>query len=45
VVLFALMSGAFVFHELPDRWALIGIALIVASGIYAMLRQRKRARD
>jgi drug/metabolite transporter (DMT)-like permease len=43
VVLFALMSGAFVFHELPDQWAFIGIALIVASGIYAMLRQRKRA--
>lgn len=45
VVLFALMSGAFVFHEFPDEWALIGIALIVASGIYAMLRERKMARD
>ncbi len=44
VVLFALISGAFVFHEFPDRWAFIGIALIVASGIYAMLRERRLAR-
>jgi drug/metabolite transporter (DMT)-like permease len=44
VVLFALMSGAFVFHEFPDEWALVGIALIVASGIYAILRERKAAR-
>jgi drug/metabolite transporter (DMT)-like permease len=41
VVLFALLSGIFVFGEFPDEWALIGIALIVASGIYAMLREMK----
>ena len=44
VVLFALISGAFVFHEFPDQWALIGIALIVASGIYALLREMKASR-
>jgi len=44
VVLFALLSGIFVFHEFPDHWALVGIALIVASGIYAMLREMKAKR-
>ncbi len=45
VVLFALISGAFAFHEFPDRWALIGIGLIVASGIYALMREMKAARE
>jgi drug/metabolite transporter (DMT)-like permease len=42
VVLFALLSGMLVFGEFPDRWAVIGIALIVASGIYALLREMRR---
>jgi drug/metabolite transporter (DMT)-like permease len=45
VVLFALLSGMFVFAEFPDEWALVGIALIVASGIYAMLREMRRAKE
>ena len=45
VVLFALISGMFVFGEFPDQWALVGIALIVASGIYALLREMKAARN
>jgi len=45
VVLFALISGMLVFHEFPDQWALLGIALIVASGIYALLREMKVARQ
>jgi drug/metabolite transporter (DMT)-like permease len=44
VVLFALISGMFVFAEFPDEWALVGIALIVASGIYALIREMKAAR-
>lgn len=45
VVLFALISGMFVFGEFPDQWALIGIALIVASGIYALLREMRASRQ
>lgn len=45
VVLFALISGVFVFGELPDRWVFLGIALIVASGIYALLREMKISRN
>lgn len=41
VVLFALISGVFVFGEMPDRWVFLGIALIVASGIYALWREMK----
>jgi S-adenosylmethionine uptake transporter len=44
VVLFALLSGVLVFGEFPDQWALVGIALIVASGAYALLREMKIAR-
>lgn len=41
VVLFGLLSGTLVFGEFPDRWALVGIALIVVSGIYALLREMR----
>ena len=44
VVLFALLSGIFVFGELPDQWAFIGIALIVGSGVYALLREARGTR-
>lgn len=44
VVLFALLSGMLVFGEFPDQWAIIGIALIVASGIYALLREMRASR-
>src|SRR5262245_13435974 len=44
VVLFALLSGMLVFGEFPDQWALIGIALIVLSGVYALLREMRAAR-
>jgi drug/metabolite transporter (DMT)-like permease len=41
VVIFALISGVFVFGEMPDRWVFLGIALIVVSGIYALIREMK----
>jgi drug/metabolite transporter (DMT)-like permease len=41
VVLWALLSGIVVFGERPDRYALIGIVLIVASGIYTLHREAK----
>ncbi len=28
------------FHELPDRWTVLGTAIIVASGLYVWLRER-----
>lgn len=41
VIAFALISGIFVFGEFPDLWALLGIALIVASGLYVLTRERR----
>ncbi|KPF72559.1 hypothetical protein IP69_01250 [Bosea sp. AAP35] len=40
VVVFAVILGYFVWAEVPDGLASVGIALIVASGLYTMHRQR-----
>jgi drug/metabolite transporter (DMT)-like permease len=41
VVLGALLSGITVFGDWPDRFALLGILLIVGSGIYTLRREAK----
>ena len=45
LLLWAGIAGYVVFGELPDRWAFAGAALIVGSGIYALHRERVRARE
>lgn len=42
-LVFALILAVLVFGERPDQWTLIGSALIVASGIYALARANRRA--
>ncbi|WP_435168617.1 DMT family transporter [Falsirhodobacter sp. 1013] len=47
-LVFALIFGVLVFHERPDALTLIGAAIIVLSGCYAMWREatlRRRNRD
>ncbi|AEM41493.1 putative transporter, RhaT family, DMT superfamily protein [Ketogulonicigenium vulgare WSH-001] len=44
-LLFAMILGALVFGERPDTWTLVGSALIVGSGLYAIYRERKRVRE
>ncbi len=39
ILLFAIISGVAVFGEIPDGWAVIGMALIVAAGTYAAHRE------
>ena len=41
IVLFSLLSGVLVFGEIPDPWAFAGMALIVASGLYAIHRETR----
>ena len=41
IVLFSLLSGVLVFNEIPDLWAFAGMALIVASGLYAIHREAR----
>lgn len=43
-MLFALIVGIVVFAESPDRLTLLGAAVIVASGIYTVWRERKHGR-
>ena len=43
-LLFAMAIGITVFSERPDAWTVIGASLIVATGIYSLLRERARSR-
>lgn len=42
-LIFALVIGWAVFNEPPDFWTLAGGGIIVASGLYTLARQRRRA--
>ena len=41
-LLWAILLGWLLFGTLPDRWTLLGGAIVVASGIYMLVRERKR---
>lgn len=41
-MLFALMTGVFLFHERPDSLTLLGAAIIIGSGLYTIWRERQR---
>jgi drug/metabolite transporter (DMT)-like permease len=44
-MVWATMIGFFVFGHLPDAWTWAGAAIIIASGIYTLHRERVRARE
>ena len=44
-LLFSLILGAWIFGESPDALTYLGSALIIASGLYTFLRERKLARE
>ena len=44
IVIFAIVSGMVLFSEYPDALALAGMALIIASGLYAAHREAKLRR-
>ena len=35
------ISGYLVFSDLPNHWTLIGAAIVIASGLYLLYRERK----
>lgn len=43
-LLVSLLIGLFVFHEWPDRLTLIGAAIVVATGLFTLYRERVGAR-
>lgn len=36
------LLGLIVFREMPDNWAVVGAAIVIASGIYTFYRENKR---
>jgi len=44
IIIWSMLSGYFVFHDTPDGYAIAGMILIAASGLYAFYRERKFAR-
>ncbi|PTY08327.1 EamA family transporter [Opitutaceae bacterium EW11] len=38
----ATLVGALVFHELPDRWTILGGSIVMGSGLYLVYRERVR---
>ena len=43
MVVLAVLIGFAVFNDLPDLPTLVGAFIVVASGLYTMFRERKRA--
>ncbi|MGB7431981.1 MAG: DMT family transporter [Ahrensia sp.] len=43
-LIWAIALGFLVFGEIPDRWTLLGSAIVVATGIYALYREHKRTK-
>lgn len=41
-MLFATLLGFAIFGDVPDRWSMAGVVLIVASGLYSLHRERIR---
>lgn len=44
ILIWAAIGGYLAFGEVPDRWAMVGAGLIVASGLYALHRETVRRR-
>ncbi len=44
-LLWMLAAGYLIFGDVPDRWTLVGAAVVIASGLYLLYRERgpKRA--
>ena len=43
LIIWASLYGYFLFGQFPDGWTLVGSAVIIAAGLYALYRERRRA--
>ena len=41
-ILFGVAGGMLVFAERPDFWTYVGSAIIISTGLYSFMRERKR---
>ncbi len=44
-LVWAMALGYLIFGDLPNRWTLAGAAVVVASGLYLLSRERKLGRE
>jgi drug/metabolite transporter (DMT)-like permease len=44
-IVIAAAAGYLIWREVPDRWTLLGAAMIVGSGLYTIWREQVRARE
>ena len=44
-LLWASLFGYFIFAEVPDIWTIVGAAVVAASGLYIVHRERQRLRQ
>lgn len=42
-ILWAVVFGLFLFDEVPDHWTLLGAGIIIASGVYIVMRESRGA--
>ncbi len=42
-LVWSILLGYLVFGDVPDRWTLVGGAIVVASGLYMLYREQKVA--
>ena len=45
ILLYAILSGIIFFDEIPDFYTMLGSAIIIATGIYTLYRERVAKRD
>ena len=43
-LVFAAVIGAVIFHNVPDRWTVLGGSIVMGSGLYLLYRERIRQR-
>ncbi len=44
-IVWMILSGFFVFGDVPDHWTLIGAAIVVACGLFVFTRENKKGED
>jgi drug/metabolite transporter (DMT)-like permease len=43
-MVWAVAYGYVIFGQLPDRWSVLGMCVIVASGVYLAIMEHRRTR-
>lgn len=44
-IIWMILIGFVVFHDVPDMWTIIGAVIVIASGIFVLARERKLGKE